>query len=434
MSTPAANKPLTGIRLIDLTHMLSGPYAGMILADLGCDTVKVEPPGRGEGTRRLLEDDPSYSIGGMGAYFFTLNRNKRSVAIDLKSSSGLEIFFELVRHADVVLDNFSAGVTGRLKIDHETLAKQNPAIVTCTVTGFGEDGPDFQRPAFDQIVQGLGGGMSITGTDADQPVRAGIPIGDLGGGMFAVMGIQAALLARQRTGVGQHVDISMLDVQISLLNYMATMYAMSGNIPEPIGNNHFVHTPYNTFATQDDIIVIAVIGDNFWPPLLDVVDIDELRDPRFDTAAARLKEKPFIDGLIAERLRTRPAREWLDALQAARIPCARVNNFAQALSDPQVLHRNMFVDLEHPLQGAARVPGNPVKLSLNSDQSMTPPPLLGADTAEVLSEWAGMSAARIARGIAEGVLQQHQRPAAVDGGKGPDEVPASSPTLALSQA
>ena len=410
MSTPAPNKPLSGIRVIDLTHMLSGPYAGMILADLGCDTVKVEPPGRGEGTRRLLENDPNHSIRGMGAYFFTLNRNKRSVAIDLKSASGLEFIYELVRHADVVLDNFSAGVTKRLKIDHETLIEYNPAIITCTITGFGEDGPDFRRPAFDQIVQGLGGGMSITGKQAGEPVRAGIPIGDLGGGMFAVMGIQAALLARQRTGIGQHVDISMLDVQISLLNYMATMYAMSGDIPGPIGNSHFVHTPYNTFATLDDMIVIAVIGDTFWPPLLDVVDVDALRDPRFDTAAERLKQKPFIERLIGERLRTRPAQEWLEALAAVRVPCARINNFAQALSDPQVLHRNMFVDLEHPLGGRARVPGNPVKLSLNNDESMTPPPLLGANTAEVLEEWAGMNPAHIARGVAEGVLQQAEGP------------------------
>lgn len=406
MPKPAANKPLTGIRLIDLTHMLSGPYAGMILADLGCDTVKVEPPGRGEGTRRLLEDDPNYSIDGMGAYFFTLNRNKRSVAIDLKSAAGLEFFYELVRHADVVLDNFSAGVTRRLKIDHETLSARNPAIVTCTVTGFGENGPDFRRPAFDQIVQGLGGGMSITGKHAGEPVRAGIPIGDLGGGMFAVMGIQAALLARQHTGVGQHVDISMLDVQISLLSYMATMYAMSGDIPEPIGNSHFVHTPYNTFATLDDVIVIAVIGDTFWPPLLDVMDIDDLRDPRFATAPARLQEKAFIEGLIAARLRTRPAAEWLEALEAARIPCARVNNFAQALSDPQVRHRNMFAELQHPVGGNARVPGNPIKLSLDSGDTMTPPPLLGADTAAVFTEWAGLTADRIAAGIAEGVLQQ----------------------------
>ena len=406
MPTPAANKPLTGIRLLDLTHMLSGPYAGMILADLGCDTVKVEPPGRGEATRRLLEDDPRYSIHGMGAYYFTLNRNKRSVAIDLKSESGLAFFYELVRHADVVLDNFSAGVTKRLKIDHDTLAGHNPAIVTCTVTGFGEGGPDYQRPAFDQIVQGLGGGMSITGKDASEPVRAGIPIGDLGGGMFAVMGIQAALLARERTGLGQHVDVSMLDVQVSLLNYMATMYAMSGEIPEPVGNGHFVHTPYNTFATEDDIIVIAVIGDAFWPPLLDVLDVDALRDPRFDTAPARLEEKAFIEGLIAERLKTRPAADWLADLQAARIPCARVNNFAQALDDPQVRHRNMFVELRHPCGGEARVPGNPIKLSVHGSETMTPPPLLGADTADVFAEWAALPAERIAAGIAEGALQQ----------------------------
>ncbi|MCY4565620.1 MAG: CoA transferase [Gammaproteobacteria bacterium] len=410
MSTPAAHKPLTGIRLIDLTHMLSGPYAGMLLADLGCDTVKVEPPGRGEGTRRLLEDDPSYSLHGMGAYFFTLNRNKRSVAIDLKSEAGLEFFYELVRHADVVLDNFSAGVTGRLKIDHETLAVHNPAIVTCTVTGFGEDGPDYKRPAFDQIVQGLGGGMSITGSSADEPVRAGIPIGDLGGGMFAVMGIQAALLARQRTGVGQHVDISMLDVQISLLNYMATMYGMSGNIPEPIGNSHFVHTPYNSFATQDDMIVIAVIGDTFWPAMVDVVNVDALRDPRFDTAPERLKEKAFIEGLIAEQLKTRPAAEWLEALQAARIPCARGNNFAQALSDAQVLHRNMFVELQHPVGGTARVPGNPIKLSVDSADTFAPPPLLGADTTEVFQEWTELPAHRVSEGIESGVLQQGEYP------------------------
>ena len=410
MSKPAANKPMTGIRLIDLTHMLSGPYAGMILADLGCDTVKVEPPGRGEGTRRLLEDDPDYSIRGMGAYYFTLNRNKRSVAIDLKSDSGLEFFYELVRHADVVLDNFSAGVTKRLKIDHDSLSAHNPAIVTCTITGFGEDGPAYQRPAFDQIVQGLGGGMSITGKHAEDPVRAGIPIGDLGGGMFAVMGIQSALLARHRTGIGQHVDISMLDVQISLLNYMATMYAMSGKLPEPIGNSHFVHTPYNTFQTRDDIIVIAVIGDAFWPPLLDVMDIDALRDPRFDKAPDRLREKAFIEGLIADRLKTRPAAEWIEALEAARIPCARVNNFAQALSDPQVRHRNMFVELEHPLGGAARVPGNPIKLSVDSADTLTPPPLLGADTADVFAQWTGLSADEVAAGVAEGVLQQAAYP------------------------
>ncbi|MFW6093866.1 MAG: CaiB/BaiF CoA transferase family protein [Pseudomonadota bacterium] len=400
------SKPLEGIRLIDLSHMLSGPYAGMILADLGCDTVKVEPPGRGEGTRRLLEGDPKYAIHGMGAYFFTLNRNKRSVAIDLKSDAGREFFYELVRAADVVLDNFSAGVPQRLGIDHGTLSEVNPAIITCSVTGFGESGPRYQRPAFDQIVQGLGGGMSITGTGPGEAVRAGIPIGDLGGGMFAVMGIQSALLARTRTGKGQHVDISMLDVQISLLNYMAAMYAMSGEIPEPIGNSHFVHTPYNTFETADDTIIIAVIGDGFWPPLVELVDIDELRDPKFATAAERLAHKDHIEGLIAERLKEHGAEHWLAALEAARIPCARVNNLAQALSDPQVRWRNMVVELSHPLGGSAEVPGNPIKLSGDDDESFSPPPLLGAHTVEVFREWTDVDAARLDEALEAGTIAQ----------------------------
>ena len=402
--TAEANPPLKGIRLLDLTHMLSGPYAGMILADLGCETVKVEPPGKGEGTRRLLENDPENSINGMGAYYFTLNRNKRSVAIDLKSDAGRAYFYSLAEHADVVLDNFSAGVTKRLKIDHERLAAINPRIVTCTVSGFGEDGPNFQRPAFDQIVQGLGGGMSITGAAEGDAIRAGIPIGDLGGGMFAVMGIQSALLARERTGVGQHVDISMLDVQISLLNYMATMYSLSGKIPTAIGNSHFVHTPYNTFATADDTIIIAVIGDTFWPPLCELLDIEALNTPDYATAEQRLLAKSTIEGLIEAKLRTASANLWLEKLEAARIPCARVNNMAQALDDEQVRHRNMVIDLPHPLGGSAEVPGNPIKLSANPAETFTPPPLLGADTIDVLSSWAGMSKEEIQAGIDQGVL------------------------------
>jgi len=384
--------------------MLSGPYAGMILADLGCDTVKVEPPGKGEGTRRLLEDDPKNSIKGMGAYFFTLNRNKRSVAIDLKSKEGLEYFFELVKVADVVLDNFSAGVTAKLGIDHGALESVNPRIVSCTVTGFGESGPSFKRPAFDQIVQGLGGGMSITGDGPGNATRAGIPIGDLAGGMFAVMGIQAALSSREQTGRGQHVDISMLDCQISLLNYMATMFSMSGDIPTPIGNSHFVHTPYNTFDTLDDQIIISVIGDKFWPPLVELLGIDELRDPQFSTANERLAEKSFIEGKISEVLVTESADHWLTELEKARIPCARVNNLAQALSDPQVRFRNMVIDLEHPEGGTAEVPGNPIKFSGTEAESFSSPPLLGVHTTEVFREWTDMSNERIASGISTGFI------------------------------
>lgn len=398
------NKPLEHIKLIDLTHMLSGPYAGMILADLGCDTVKVEPPITGEGTRRLLEDDPKNSIKGMGAYYFTLNRNKRSVAIDLKSLEGRELFYELVKVADVVLDNFAAGVTSRLCIDHDTLSAINPEIITCSVSGFGENGPHFKRPAFDQIVQGLGGGMSITGAGPGQAVRAGIPIGDLAGGMFAVMGVQAALLSRIQTGEGQHVDISMLDCQISLLNYMATMYSMSGNIPTPIGNSHFVHTPYNTFQTKDDTIIIAVIGDKFWPALVDLVDMEVLRNPKYATARERLADQAFIEEKLNEALIKQSANYWLEKLDAARIPCARVNNLAQALDDPQVRHREMVVNLDHPEGGSAEVPGNPIKLSNTAQETYSPPPLLGAHTEEVFSQWTDVPQDKIKQGISSGYL------------------------------
>ena len=380
-------KPLEGIKMLDLTHMLSGPYGAMIIADLGADTVKVEPPNTGEGTRRLLEKDPHNSIDGMGAYFFTLNRNKRSITLDLKSDEGLNQFYELVKTADVVMNNFSAGVTKKLKIDYETLSKVNPRIITCTVTGFGETGPACKRPAFDQIAQALGGGMSITGNNPEDVIRAGIPIGDLGGGMFAVMGILAAINARHTTGRGQHVDISMLDCQLSMMNYMATMHSMSGDIPGPLGNSHFVHVPYNTFKTKTDMIVIACVGDQFWPPLLDLLDDEELRDSRFEFAPSRLKEKAYIEERINNVLINERAGYWLEKLENARIPCARVNNVSQAMSDPQIIARNMVIDLNHPIKGKAKVPGNPIKLSDTDGDSYSPPPLLGAHNDEVLKEW-----------------------------------------------
>ena len=272
------SKPLDGLRVLDLTHMLSGPYGAMILADLGAETIKVEPL-HGEGTRKLLANDPANSLDGMGAYFLTLNRNKQSVAIDLKSHAGRTQFYRLVEKSDIVISNFGAGVPERLGIDFEALSAVNPGIITCTITGFGSDGPQSKRPAFDQVAQATGGGMSITGSDPEHPVRAGIPIGDLGGGMFGVMGILAALYEREKSGKGQHVDISMLDCQVSLLNYMATMHFLSGEDPYPIGNSHFVHVPYNTYRCQDGFIVIAVITDNFWQNLKQVVNCAAFDDP-----------------------------------------------------------------------------------------------------------------------------------------------------------
>jgi CoA:oxalate CoA-transferase len=387
----SAKKPLGNVKVLDLTHMLSGPYGGMILADLGCDVIKIEPPIKGEGTRRLLENDPNYSVNGMGAYFYTLNRNKKSVAIDLKKDEGLKIFYRLVEKADVVLSNFSAGVTKKLKIDFDILQKINPRIITCTVSGFGESGPNFQRPAFDQIAQALGGGMSITGLSAQEPMRAGIPIGDLGGGMFAVMGIQAALIDRVSTGIGQNVDISMLDCQISMLNYMATMQTMSGIIPEPIGNSHFVHMPYNSFLTKDYPIVIAAVGDQFWPRLLKIFKNPELQDPIYETAFERQKDKQKLESVIQKELLKENSDYWLEELEKESVPCARVNNLEQAIHDEQAQHRNMLVDVPHPEGGSAKIPGNPIKLSSVDTEEFLAPPLLGEHTKDILKDWLDFS-------------------------------------------
>ena len=380
-------KPLNGIKVIDLTHMLAGPYAGMVIADLGAEVVKVEPLATGEMTRGLLKSDPNYSYKEFGAYFLTLNRNKKSVSLDLKSEEGLEVFYDLVKSADVVLNNFSAGVVKKLKVDFESLKKINPRIVTCSITGFGETGPHASRPAYDQIVQAYSGGMSITGPDVNTPTRAGIPIGDLGSGLYSVIGILSALLSREKTNLGQHIDMSLLDVQISLLTYMATMQTLSGIDPEPIGNAHFVHVPYNTFTTKDGFVVIAVITDAFWEALLDVVDVESLRDPKFSKSIDRLKNQEFIEAQLNKVLSTKTSDFWVDALNNAKVPCGPINSFSQALNDEQVQHRNMIVEVEHPDGGTVKMPGNPVKLSYTNEDTYSPPPHLGSHTKEILKDW-----------------------------------------------
>lgn len=382
---------LEHITVLDLTHMLSGPYGTMLLADLGARTIKVEPPASGEGTRRLLEKDPDYSIDGMGAYFLTLNRNKESVCVDLKSDAGKEVFFDLVRKADVVYDNFSVGVTERLGIDYAALSQINPRIITCSVTGFGQTGPEINRPAFDQVVQAMGGGMSITGSADGGPVRSGIPIGDLGGGIFGTIGVLAALAQREQSGRGQHVDVSMLDAQISMLNYMATMHLMSGIVPAAIGNSHFVHVPYNSFATSDGHIIVACIGDAFFERFVNVMDLPALRDPAYLQQPVRYAAKEKIEAAINEAMRTESTAYWLEKLRAARIPCGPVNNFEQALGDTQVQARDMVVEVTLASGKKVRMPGNPVKLSGAGQPGFTRPPDLGEHTNDVLSSLLGYS-------------------------------------------
>ena len=276
------------------------------------------------------------------------------------------------------------------------------------MSGFGEDGPDYKRPAFDQISQALGGGMSITGTNKNEPMRAGIPIGDLGGGMFAVMGIQAALISREKTGIGQHVDISMLDCQISLLNYMATMHTMSSKVPEPIGNSHFVHMPYNTFLTADYPIVIAAVGDQFWPRLLKIFTNKELTDSKYENAPARQRDKAKLEGILQDELIKHNSDHWLKLLETEKIPCARVNNIEQAVNDKQILFRNMMVDLEHPNGGSTKVPGNPIKLSEDNEESFSSPPLLGEHSKEIFQIALGYDDKKIENLLNDGAIGVNQ--------------------------
>lgn len=396
-------KALSHIRLLDLTHMLSGPYCGMMLADLGADTLKIEPPGSGEATRKLLAGDARYHREGMNAYFLTLNRNKKSVALNLKSQEGMALFYGLVGGSDIVLDNFSAGVTERLKIDHASLSAINPRIITCSITGFGEDGPARDRPSFDLVAQAMGGGMTLTGKRGD-PQRSGIPIGDLCGGLMGVVGILSALAAREATGRGQHVDVSMLDTQLSLQNYVATMFTMSGIVPMADGNEHPAHVPYNSYPVKDGHIIIAVITDAFWQNLMGVLDLPDLAIPEHDTAAGRRQSRALINARLAEVLQTGTKAEWLEKLRAARIPCAPVNTVAEAVADPQTLARDMMVDVTLNGGGVVRMPGNPIKLSETRDVRYAPPPTLGQHTEAVLRDVLGKTDAEITALRAAGAI------------------------------
>lgn len=399
-----AVKPLQGYRILDLTHMLSGPYGAMILGDLGAEMIKVEPL-KGEGTRQLLATDPMNSYKGMGAYFLTLNRNKKTISINLKDKKGLALFYQLVKKSDAVISNFGPDVPKKLKIDYNSLKKINPKIITCTVTGFGSSGPDYNRPAFDQIAQATGGGMSITGKSAKDKVRAGIPIGDLGGGMFAAMGIMSALLERVTSKKGQHIDISMLDCQISMLSYIATMTMLSGKEQEPIGNSHFVHVPYNSYHTKTGQIIIAIITNNFWISLTKMLMVKELENPKYDQQPGRLADKKKIDALLQKIFLQDTQSNWLRKLNKAKIPCSPINSISQALKDPQVVSRGMVVDIiDKSNKKKIKVTGNPIKLSRSKAETYKFPPKLGENTSWVLKNIVKLSAKDVKKLRDEGVV------------------------------
>ena len=364
--------------------MLAGPYTTMILADLGAEVVKIEQPKTGDITRNLLKDDPKYSLDGIGAYHLTLGRNKKSVELDLKSEEGLKLFKELAEVADVVVDNFSQGVTKRLGIDHQSLKEVNPKIITCSISGFGDT--EVNRPAYDNLIQGYAGAMSITGSDKENPVKSGIPIADLGAGLYAVIGILSAIQSREKNDSGEHVDISMLDTQVSLLTYMATMHFLSGENPEPIGNQHMNHVPFNSYRTSDGFIQIGVVAEDFWPSLIEALNLRKLDTEENKVRSGRLKNRENIDQAVQEVFITNTTQHWLKTLQEHRVPCGPINTLSETFQDADLLKRNMIVEVLQDSGASVKMPGNPVKIS-NHDEEFRRSPKLGEHTSKIFKDW-----------------------------------------------
>ncbi|HEX6511517.1 MAG TPA: CoA transferase, partial [Chloroflexota bacterium] len=365
---------LSGVCILDLTRMLAGPYGSMILADMGAEVIKVEPPDGGDPMRAM---GPPFLEGHTSAYFLSINRNKKSVTLDLQQPGGRDAFLRLVEHADAVIENYRPGVPRRLGIDYDSCQARKPDIVYCSVSGFGQDGPYRDLPAFDLILQAMGGGMSITGEPEGAPVRAGIPLGDLAGGMFAATAICGALWRRQQTGQGQYIDISLLDAQVSMLSYVAQYYLTNGKVPGPSGTAHQSVTPYRAFRAKDIWIVVAVFVERHWGAFCQAAGLPHLEeDERFATNAARLEHRAELEALLEKRFASKSGDEWIKRLWQAGVPAGPINTIDRVLRDPQVLHRQMLTSLSrpHPIAGTQPVLGSPIKVG--GDEEFLPSPLL----------------------------------------------------------
>ncbi|WP_455391662.1 CaiB/BaiF CoA transferase family protein [[Eubacterium] cellulosolvens] len=376
------NPLLKGVRILDLTRMLTGDYAAMLLGDLGAEVIKVESPGTGDPLRQM----PPHFLEGESAYFLSINRNKKSIVMDLKDPNQRLQFYELVKKCDVVFDNFRPGILEKLGADYENLKRYNPKIICCSISSYGKTGPYKHQPGFDLVLQALSGSMSITGEEGRAPVRMGVPMGDLAGSMFAVFSIVSALYAREQTGEGANIDISLLDSLVSMLTYVAEYYFIGDQISKPIGSGHMSVVPYRAYETKNGYLVIAVFVEKFWQILCDVIGEPELgADERFNSTAKRLENREQVDNMLEEKFRTKTKEEWVRLLHDAGVPAAPVNRIDEVFQHPQVLARDMLVDLEHPRCGKFKMVGNPVKVEGVEDE-FKPPPVLGEHTDEVMKE------------------------------------------------
>jgi glutaryl-CoA transferase len=387
MSNPHPG-PLDGIRVLDLTRVLAGPYCTMFLGDLGAEVVKVEQPGVGDDTRGW---GPPFT-GGESAYFLCVNRNKKSVTVDLKSKEGVALLRRLAERADVLIENFRPGTMERLGLGEKDLCATNPRLIYASLSGFGADGPMSDAPGYDLIVQAWGGLMSITGPADGEPSKVGVAIIDLVAGLMLGKSIAAALFAREKLGVGQKIDTSLLEAEVACLINVGSNYLVEGNIPQRWGNAHPSIVPYQSFKTADGYLVIGVASEGIWRRFCQAIGRAEWADDsRFEKNSTRVENRSLLVGLLAEIFLSRSTDEWLKLLNSAEVPCAPVQTVDQVFKAPQVLHREMLVQVEHPTAGTVRMAGIPVKFSLTPASVRLPPPLLGQHNEEVLESWLGMN-------------------------------------------
>jgi crotonobetainyl-CoA:carnitine CoA-transferase CaiB-like acyl-CoA transferase len=378
------NSLLSGIRVIDLSTVLAGPYCTMILGDLGAEIIKIENPKGGALAGDFSRVPAQYHVGGIGAYFLAVNRNEKSVGLDLTEPEGREIFHDLVKVSDVVFDNSRPGVIEKLGADYETLRKIKPDIISCSLTGYGHTGPYSQMPAYDIVVQARGGTMGITGEPGRPPAKMGPAMGDLAGSLFAAIGICACLFNREKTGRSRRVDVSLLDCQVSLLAYLSEYYLVGGLVPGPQGSGHETLVPYRAYRAKDAYLVLACPNEKLWQCLLKALGREDLlQDPDINNAMARVMNKKKVDSVLEDILKEKTVAEWGKSLDEYGVPWAPINGIDIALSDPQILARNMVVDIEHPVVGHYKSVGNPVKVS-DTIEEFEPAPLMGQNTREVL--------------------------------------------------
>lgn len=372
--------PLTGLKVLDLTRVVSGPFCTMLLADFGADVIKIEAP----------DGDPSRVTGIMGKgenpYFVNLNRNKRTITVDMKQEEGKEIIRRLVKRSDVLVENFRPGVMERLGLGYNQLKILNPALIYAAISGFGKSGPYKDRPAFDFIAQAMSGFMSLNGNETMPPLRVGIPISDTIAGLYAAFGILAAFHERKKTGKGQEVQTAMVDGLISMFTFASSAYFATGKLPPRNGNDHMVVSPYGLFDTLDSPVAIAPSTEKNWQQLCAALGREDLlKDPRFDTQEKRRKNRQEINQIVQSVIGARKRDEWIDLLNKAGVPCGPVNNLEQVFSDPQVMHQEMVIESAQPC-GPIKMPGFPVKLSGTPARLRKPSPQVGENTVEVLHE------------------------------------------------